>query len=383
MSIRSRPSKKAKSGYTYQVYFPYIDSTGERRIYRRGGFRTRKEAQEHEVKKKKEIIDYGCLDVNDSLTVSEAFEEAMNLKKNKYAWATYVYYQNTFKTHLDPLIGKRMLKSIRYNELQSIIDDHTYSTSKNIKKVMSLIWSYAIKQGVLHENIVKLTALPEDTDEKTERIVSEEQIDAIVEEIQKPSKYSPNKSEIDWVNKNYAIAIRIAQYTGLRLSETLALEKSDIDFQNNTIDINKRLQYHKMKKEDFHIVKKLKTKESVAIIPLAQPLKEILQQWFEVTPFEQIVADANGEFLNPSAFTTRIRYVSDKLGFKFTYHYGRHFYSTTLANNGTRVEVTKELMRHSDIRTTLNVYTHVDQEKMKKAVNNTFKKRRDDGKNKD
>ena len=96
MSIRSRPSKKAKSGYTYQVYFPYIDSTGERRIYRRGGFRTRKEAQEHEVKKKKEIIDYGCLDVNDSLTVSEAFEEAMNLKKNKYAWATYVYYQNTF-----------------------------------------------------------------------------------------------------------------------------------------------------------------------------------------------------------------------------------------------------------------------------------------------
>ena len=381
MSIRSRPSKKAKSGYTYQVYFPYLDSTGERRIYRRGGFKSRKEAQDHEVRKKKEIIDYGYLDVNDSLTVLDAFKEALELKKNKYAWATYIYYKNTYKAHIDPVIGKRMIKTIRYSELQSILDKYSYSTAKNIKKVMSLIWSFAIKQGVLHENFVKLTNLPEDDEEKTERIVSEEQIDAIVEEIQKPSKHSPNKSEIDWVNKNYAIAIRISQYTGLRLSETLALEKEDVNFDDDTISVNKRLQYHKLMKEEFHIVKKLKTKESVATIPLAEPLKEILQQWFEITPFNRIVTDADGWFLNPGAFTSRLKFVSNKLGIKFTYHYGRHYYSTTLANNGTRVEVTKALMRHGDIRTTLNVYTHVDQSTTRKAINTAFKKRKTDGKN--
>lgn len=38
MSIRKRPSKKTKSGYTYQVYFPYVDASGEHCVYRKGGF---------------------------------------------------------------------------------------------------------------------------------------------------------------------------------------------------------------------------------------------------------------------------------------------------------------------------------------------------------
>lgn len=48
MSIRKRTSKKAKNGYVYEVYFPYkINGITER--YSRSGFKTKKEAKEHEA----------------------------------------------------------------------------------------------------------------------------------------------------------------------------------------------------------------------------------------------------------------------------------------------------------------------------------------------
>ena len=59
MPIRKRESKKALSGFTYQVYFPYKDSLGISREYFKGGFKTKKEAKEYEALKKAEIKMYG------------------------------------------------------------------------------------------------------------------------------------------------------------------------------------------------------------------------------------------------------------------------------------------------------------------------------------
>ena len=75
MSIRKRPSKKALSGYTYQVYFPYVDSMGIHREYFKGGFTTKKDAQTHEAIKRKEFMDYGDVLANREITFNEVFEE--------------------------------------------------------------------------------------------------------------------------------------------------------------------------------------------------------------------------------------------------------------------------------------------------------------------
>ena len=49
MSIRKRPSKKNIGGFTYQVYFPYINASGEHCVYRKGGFADKNTAQEFET----------------------------------------------------------------------------------------------------------------------------------------------------------------------------------------------------------------------------------------------------------------------------------------------------------------------------------------------
>ena len=60
MSIRKRTSKKAKNGYVYEVYFPYkINGIIER--YSKSGFKTKKEAQEHEALMLAELKENGSI----------------------------------------------------------------------------------------------------------------------------------------------------------------------------------------------------------------------------------------------------------------------------------------------------------------------------------
>ena len=47
----------------------------------------------------------------------------------------------------------------------------------------------------------------------------------------------------------------------------------------------------------------------------------------------------------------------------------RHMFTTRLINNGMNPTVVKELVRHSDISTTFDVYTHVKEDTLNKAIN--------------
>ena len=57
--IRKRPAKKAKNGYTYQVYFYYRDIFDKRKYYSKSGFLTKKEAQIHETEMKARLKEKG------------------------------------------------------------------------------------------------------------------------------------------------------------------------------------------------------------------------------------------------------------------------------------------------------------------------------------
>jgi integrase len=52
----------------------------------------------------------------------------------------------------------------------------------------------------------------------------------------------------------------------------------------------------------------------------------------------------------------------------FTPHQLRHTYATMLAEAGTQPKTAMELLGHADIKTTLQIYTHVDETAKQKAV---------------
>lgn len=107
-------------------------------------------------------------------------------------------------------------------------------------------------------------------------------------------------------------------------------------------------------------------------IVFPKPLQEVLKQWFEVNPHEIVICQEDGWNMSPSSFNARVSKVSHELGFHFHYHMLRHTFVTTLAKNGVSDVVAMKMMRHSQISTTMQIYTHPDLEDQRKAIQKAF-----------
>lgn len=185
-------------------------------------------------------------------------------------------------------------------------------------------------------------------------------------------KLTSSIREIDFKRESYAIAIEVSYYSGFRISEVLALQKNDIDFNENIIGVYKMLQTKGLRKKDYYLNYKLKSKASKANLPLATPLKHILLDWFDKNPFEKIVTDENGDFINPDVLSNDVRPFAKEMGISWHFHMLRHTYCTNLVKGGVDLKTAQELIRHANINTTISVYTHVNESLKLEALNNVF-----------
>lgn len=79
MAIRKRVSKKVKNGYVYEVNFTY-KTNGISYRYWKGGFKTKKEAQEHENLKRIEFANDMNRVQNCNKTLKEVYDEFMEME---------------------------------------------------------------------------------------------------------------------------------------------------------------------------------------------------------------------------------------------------------------------------------------------------------------
>ena len=376
MAVYKEASKSTKSGYTYRVRFRYKDCYGISSSYQKRGFKTKKEAINHEAEKRQELVNYGEIVNGGSLTINELFEEYLSIEKVKYSESTIKNYMYTYTAYVQKTIGRQTIVSATYKVLQQYFNDsdYSYDTKKNIKKVLAVTFKYAMKNGYIRHspmqfiNIVKT----ETKQPKKEGVISREQLDVIIEETLKMDKQTPDYDYTQFNNYSFCVALLIGWYCGFRVSETFGLEKSDFDFENNVVHLQRRLEYVATKKENLHTTDKMKTSKSKADVPFSDELKDILLRWFDKNPYDIVVVDINGNYIHPSTFNARMRIVSEATGIPFRYHMLRHTYATNLVLNGVNVKVASELVRHSDVRTTMNTYTHVGQAEMQKAIRRVF-----------
>lgn len=163
-----------------------------------------------------------------------------------------------------------------------------------------------------------------------------------------------------------AITIAIGYYTGMRIAEITALYREDIDFENNTIDINKQLVYASRSKSEYEIRHILKTSKSRGKIPLPYELKILLKEYIEKYPYDPICSK-QGQYFNVPNLGKKLR-----RDFGFTYHDLRHSFASILYTNNVDVKTTQELLRHTNVSTTLNIYTHLKEDRKLDVVNSIF-----------
>ena len=164
------------------------------------------------------------------------------------------------------------------------------------------------------------------------------------------------------------LTVFITGCLGLRISETLALRWSDIEFGSSSITIQRAFTHSRLKGVP-------KTDASWRVLPLHDALEQRLVEWKKSSKPE-----TNGAFIFPGAKSTPrsdstmmndyIKPIANLIDIQnFGYHSLRHSYKTWLAGRGVVLTQQKDLLGHADIDTTANVYGKTLTEEMRAANN--------------
>jgi integrase len=154
---------------------------------------------------------------------------------------------------------------------------------------------------------------------------------------------------------------------GLRISETLGLKWKDVDWLNKTIRIERGVVKQ--------IVDDVKSSYSATTMTIADDLLSVLQQWKQTTQFfapeDWVFASPAKLGRQPLSYTLvweTLSSAAKRAGIgHVSSHMFRHTHRTWLDSVGTPVGVQQKLMRHADIRTTMNIYGDAMTEDMRNA----------------
>jgi integrase len=154
---------------------------------------------------------------------------------------------------------------------------------------------------------------------------------------------------------------------GLRISEALALKWADVDFLNGTLRVERGIVQQ--------IVDDVKTDDSRKTLTISADLPNLLKAWKQSSRFS-----ANEDWISASPVQvgrlpysyTGVKQELQRAGDAANLghlrsHAFRHTYRTWLDSVGTPVGVQQRLMRHADIRTTMNIYGDIVTDDMREA----------------
>ncbi|MCD7807928.1 MAG: site-specific integrase [Erysipelotrichaceae bacterium] len=363
--------RKKKNGFSYEVNFTYKEN-GVSKRYFKGGFAGTKEgkqqAQDHETIMKAQLIEYGYIKKECNKTFKQVYDEFLEIGANKYQANTIQTTRSRVNRAKE--LFRYPIKAIDHAMLQKFFNkrnDKGIEENKSMKVCLNRIFEFALDMDYITVNpISRVNVIGQDNHHDHNDIISHEDFLKLTTALDNETEYKYHV---------YSIAVKIGYYTGLRASEIFALERSDIDFDRNIIDVNKKLVYHGIKKDKIYASHQMKNKSSKASIPLFYDLRQALIDWFQVNHHDVIISDENGCYLSPECVQTQIKKYASKLDIDFHFHMLRHTLATSLVMNGVDVKTTQEILRHANASTTLNIYTHVNETQKRDALNRVFNKK--------
>jgi integrase len=171
-----------------------------------------------------------------------------------------------------------------------------------------------------------------------------------------PEELSALLSQLD---RCFRVMVFLDAATGLRRSELLALKWGDTEFESQHIKVQRSIYRN--------VVGNCKTEASKKPVPMDPLLAAELWAWKQDTSYSQsydwVFASPRTKGKNPYwpdiILSRVVRPAAARVGIKkhVGWHTFRHSFSTIWIGNGENVKVVQELMRHSNCRCTLEIYS--------------------------
>lgn len=365
MRFDKRKSKKSKSGFTWRVTFDYRDEYGQKQRYSKSGFKTKKEAEAH-GRETLDLLDQGAPIRAQDLTLNDLFDKwnkVTTLKENSlYA------YKSAYTRYCSQTIGESRVKDLDYTALQAFFNTLSgvgKGAVRGVHKVLSSLFKLAIKSKYIQSSAIDLVDLTgKEVHRDQEEYISKPDFDRLVTLV---SSRTPVFSA-----GARAMTLLLGYYAGLRIGEIAGLMWEDVDLSKKQITIHRQLIYNGRKKADFEIAEYVKTDASRATIPIPDALADALEEWRAYNPYDLVVCYQDGSYLIPANVREAIRPIAKSLGVAYHPHMLRHTYVTNLILSGADPATAAKLARHSDITTTLKIYTEINAQRKEEAIRQAF-----------
>lgn len=363
-TIKSYKLKSNSTRYMFHLYIGVDPLTGKELSTTRRGFLTKKEAKDALAALKVEISK-GTFRKKQLETYQDIYDLWVNHYENTVEESTFVKTTRIFKNHILPAMGAYKIEKIDVAVCQKHVDEWAKKLQRfrMVKAYAAKVLDFAIKRGYLQINPFSLVEAPNklqkvsiDEDE-AENFYDREQLVELLACFEKEDYF-----------KVYTL-FRLLAFSGMRKGEALALTWKDINFVNNEIRINKALSRGK---DNKLYVKPTKT-GVVRTIKMDQKTMDLLKNWkkqqkkdyfrlgYNTMQSKQLVfSNEFNDFLQPTKTRKWLMHVIKKYNLKMiTTHGLRHTHCSLLFEAGATLKEVQVRLGHTDVKTTMDIYTHV------------------------
>ena len=308
-----------------------------------------------------------------SLSVGQVMEQWLKDKRNTWKESTYACYRGIVNLHITGSTGQ--LPAMEFNDIQF----HSFLRNIHCKDGHPAKPAYlhnigaAIIQAFRHMTREYHYDLPSLTNMKTIRSGRNLVLPSEAEMTQLRDYLYLHEQD------STCIGILLAYHTGIRLGELCALKWEDIDFEKGMLTVNRNMQRVKNfqqsepKEPKTNIcIQTPKTATSTRSIPLPDRLVEFLRQNRREEK-NYVIQGKNREWAEARTVQYRFSAILKECRIThFKFHTLRHYFATTCIQRGFDVKSLSEILGHSTVQTTMNLYVHSSMAQKRKLMNQIF-----------
>ena len=288
-------------------------------------------------------------------------------KKNFVKESTYATYLILADKHLIPAFQKMRLQAFNRQIIQGFVlkkhqDGLSIKTIKDIVVVLKSSLQAAMEQNIIDYFDIKVIYPKPEKGTAIETFHRKEQ-----------------QLILNYCRKNLSnrsIGIMLSLLIGIRIGELAALQWKHIDFKNHLLSIEQTLQRIYLKQKSIGSTKVVittpKTPTSIRKIPLNREFLKLLKQFKGGE--NDFILSGNANYVEPKTLRTYFKKILEKTNTRnLKFHSLRHTFATNCIALKVDPKTVSELLGHSSVQTTLNLYVHPSLKEKTKCIDLIYK----------
>lgn len=402
--LRDGEAQRKDGRYRYQ----YIDGRGKRHeVYSwklvetdrvPSGKKDDISLREKEKQIRRDLEDGIMTSSGNKTSLNDMFELYMSGKSElkQSSKASYLY---TYKKYVSETIGPKRIADIKFSHIKRFYNDllkdkgFKPNSLKVVHSILHPVFTLAMRDGYIRvnptEGVIAELRKSNSWEVSKRHALTEEEQELFIDFIANSNRH-----------RHWLPLFTVFLGTGCRVGEIIGLRWQDCDFENRVININHNLVYRKQDNGKYEMhVSTPKTSAGCRIVPMLDAVRKALleekkqQMQKEFVPVEIdgysgfVFTNSNGYVHNLVTIDRAIKEIYTAYNEKeidkakrerrkpilirhFSVHNLRHTFCTRFCENETNIKVIQEIMGHSDIGTTMNIYAEATEAKKKEAFRN-------------